>query len=199
MLWLAVRALGVRDAEHARGACPMSGCVRGWIRDEGDRLLSWENRSWQSSWDGSADYADCADLRRLTRPFVQPASDLERDPQTHEIIGAAFEVHSALGPGHLEAVYQEALEIELELRGIPFVSQPRVHLQYKGRPLRKHYRPDFVVRERGVVEIKAQTALGDIDMAQAVNSLKCCRKRVGLLLNFGEPSLQYRRLANTVR
>jgi GxxExxY protein len=122
----------------------------------------------------------------------------ERDPQTFAIIGAALEVHGALGPGHLEAVYHEALEIEMDLRGMPYHSKPPVGLEYKGRKLKKHYEPDFLVYDRVVVEIKAQSVLSPVDEAQMINSLKCCRKPVGLLINFGECSLRWRRFANSV-
>lgn len=73
---------------------------------------------------------------------------MERDPQTYAIIGTALEVHNILGPGHLEAVYQEALEIEFDLRHIPYESKPRISLEYKGRRLKKYYEPDFLVYER---------------------------------------------------
>ena len=123
---------------------------------------------------------------------------MERDSHTYAIIGAAIEVHKILGPGHLEAVYQEALEIELNLRGILYQSQPRIELEYKGRKLEKYYQPDFLVYERVVLEIKAQSALGSIDESQIINSLKCCRRGVGLLINFGEPPLQWKRYVNTI-
>lgn len=124
---------------------------------------------------------------------------MERDPQTYAIIGAAIEVHKVLGPGHLEAVYQEALQIEFDLREIQYDAQPRISLEYKGRRLQKHYQPDFLVSDRIVVEIKAQSALGSVDDAQIINSLMCCRKEVGLLINFGEPSLQWKRFVNSIR
>lgn len=120
------------------------------------------------------------------------------DQQTYAIIGAAIEVHKILGPGHLEAVYQEALEIELDLREVPYQSQPRIELEYKGRKLKKYYQPDLLIYERVVVEIKAQSALGSIDESQIINSLKCCRREVGLLINFAEPSLQWKRYVNTI-
>jgi len=123
---------------------------------------------------------------------------MERDPQTYEIIGAAIEVHKTLGPGHLEAVYQEALEIELDLREIPYQSQPRIELEYKGRTLKKYYQPDILAYDRVVVEIKAQSALGSVDEAQIINSLRCCRREVGHLINCGEVSLQWRRFVNTI-
>jgi GxxExxY protein len=115
------------------------------------------------------------------------------DPRTHDIIGSAMEVHRHLGPGHLEAVYQEALEIELGLRKIEFESQPRVTIQYKDRILKRHYMPDFIIRGEIVVEIKAQSILTSTDEAQIVNSLKSSGRRVGLLVNFGQASLKWKR------
>jgi GxxExxY protein len=122
---------------------------------------------------------------------------MERDNQTYAIIGAAMEVHKILGPGHLEAVYHEALEIEFELRDIPYDSKPRMRVDYKGQELKKYYQPDFVVFDRVVVELKAQSALGSIDEAQALNSLKCSLRDVALLINFGEPSLSWKRFARS--
>ena len=121
---------------------------------------------------------------------------MSRDERTYSIIGAAMEVHGNLGPGHLEAVYQEALEIELELREIPFVSKPEVSVYYKGRRLASYYKPDFIGLEAIVVEIKAQSSLGSIDDAQILNALKCTELRVGLLINFGEESLKWKRFVN---
>jgi GxxExxY protein len=115
------------------------------------------------------------------------------DPRTYKIIGAAMEVHNEIGPGHLEAVYQECLEIEFELRGIPFISKPNLSLYYKTRKLKKYYVPDFIVFGNIVVEIKAQKMLNNDDEAQIINSLKSSRHEIGLLINFGEPSLNFRR------
>ena len=75
----------------------------------------------------------------------QKSVDKSRDIRTHAIIGAAMEVHRIVGPGHLEAVYQECLEIEFELRKILFISQPRLEIYYKDRKLKKFYVPDFIV------------------------------------------------------
>ena len=119
-----------------------------------------------------------------------------RDKRTYSIIGAAMEVHRVLGPGRLEAVYQEALEIELTLRKIPYVPKPKITVRYKGRPLEAHYRPDFVVMSQVVVEIKAQACLGRADHAQILNALVCSGLRVGLLVNFGEQSLVWQRFVN---
>ena len=118
---------------------------------------------------------------------------MERDIRTHEIIGAAMEVHRIVGPGHLEAVYQECLEIEFKLKDIPFISQPSLEIFYKEQKLKKYYVPDFIVYNEVVVEIKAAQSLSKVDEAQLINSLIISRHNVGLLLNFGERSLKYKR------
>ncbi|TLD41579.1 MAG: NADH:ubiquinone oxidoreductase subunit 5 (chain L)/Multisubunit Na+/H+ antiporter, MnhA subunit [Candidatus Jettenia ecosi] len=119
-----------------------------------------------------------------------------KDPRTHAIIGVAMEVHNFIGPGHLETVYQECLEIELELRSIPFIHQPRLEIFYKNQKLKKFYIPDFIVYNEIVVEIKAEKLLTKIDEAQLINSLIISRHNTGLLLNFGEETLRYRRFVN---
>jgi GxxExxY protein len=121
---------------------------------------------------------------------------MKKDPRTHAIIGAAMEVHSIIGPGHLEAVYQEYLEIEFELRKIPFIPQPRLEIFYKERKLEKFYIPNFIVYNGVIVEIKAEKSLTKVDEAQLINSLIISRHNVGLLLNFGEESLRYKRFIN---
>ena len=121
---------------------------------------------------------------------------MEQDPRTHAVIGAAMEVHRIVGPGHLEAVYQECLEIELKLRNIPFISQPRLEIFYKEQKLKKYYVPDFIVYNEVVVEIKAEQSLSKVDEAQLINSLIISHHNTGLLLNFGEESLRYRRFKN---
>ena len=123
---------------------------------------------------------------------------MEKDPRTHKIIGAAMEVHHQMGPGHLEAVYQECLEIEFELQNIPFISKPKLSLYYKKRKLKKHYVPDFIVFGDIVLEIKAQKMLTKDDEAQIINSIKSSHHEIGLLINFGEPSLKFRRFIYTI-
>ena len=118
---------------------------------------------------------------------------MKKDPRTHAIIGAAMEVHIIVGPGHLEAVYQECLEIKFELREIPFIPQPRLEVFYKDRKLKKFYIPDFIVYNEVIVEIKAEKSLTRVDEAQLINSLVISGHDVGLLLNFGEESLRYKR------
>jgi GxxExxY protein len=105
--------------------------------------------------------------------------------ETYAIIGAALDVYYKLGSGFLEPVYQEALDIELGLRGIPFTAQTRLPIRYKDFTLKKRYRADFVCFGKIIVEIKAQTALIGADWAQLMNYLKASEFRVGLLFNFG--------------
>jgi len=113
--------------------------------------------------------------------------------ETYAIIGAAMEVHKQLGAGFLEAVYQETLALEFGLRNLPFVEQRPVEIVYKGQTLHQRYIPDFVVYEHIIVEIKAIKQIGPNEEAQLLNYLKATGLRVGLLLNFGAPSLEWDR------
>ena len=116
------------------------------------------------------------------------------DQRTRKIIGAAMEVHKELGCGFLETVYQEALEREFLEQEIPCKSQPIVEILYKGRPLHKTYQPDYVCYNEVIVEIKAISGLSGIEEAQLINYLKATGLKVGLLINFGAKSLEYKRL-----
>jgi GxxExxY protein len=105
--------------------------------------------------------------------------------ETFAVLGAAIEVHKELGSGFLEGVYQEALEIELSDRKIPFEPRKGLPVCYKGRPLRKAYEADLVCFEKVVVELKALDRLSGREEAQILNYLKASGLRVGLLINFG--------------
>ncbi|MEB2341410.1 MAG: GxxExxY protein [Flavobacteriia bacterium] len=118
------------------------------------------------------------------------------DPETFEVIGAAMAVHTELGPGFLESVYQEALAVELELRNIPYQREVELSIRYKGRPLKGKFRVDFICFGDVMVELKAQKAMGGPEESQLINYLKAGNKERGLLLNFGAPSLQQRRFVN---
>ena len=117
----------------------------------------------------------------------------ESDPQTYAIIGAAMEVHRALGCGFLEPVYQEALAVELANCSIPFRREPKFPISYKWCPLESHYRPDFVCFNAVIVELKALGRLSSIEESQIINYLKVTGCHTGLLLNFGTRSLEQRR------
>ena len=118
----------------------------------------------------------------------------KRDPQTYEIIGAAMEVHREMGHGFLEAVFQEALEFEFTLRGIPCKSQVEIPVFYKGNKLDCGYRADFLCYDDVLVEIKALVKLTPREDAQVINYLKATRLQRALLFNFGTPSLEHKRL-----
>lgn len=104
-----------------------------------------------------------------------------------------MEVHRVLGPGFPEQVYQEALECELTLRHIPFESQRLVRVVYKGRSVADYYL-DLVVDGKVVVELKAVGELASVHQSQVISYLKASGLRVGLLLNFGEQRLRYKRV-----
>jgi len=116
-----------------------------------------------------------------------------KDQRTYKIIGAGLEVHKELGCGFLEAVYQEGLEREFSTQTIPFKSQPIIQIAYKGKPLDKTYQPDFVCFNEVIVEIKAISVLSGTEEAQLINYLKATGLKVGLLINFGAKSLEYKR------
>lgn len=119
-----------------------------------------------------------------------------KDPRTYAIIGAAMEVHKQLGNGFLEAVYQEALAIEFEARKIPFLREVKLTVSYKGFQLNARYRADFLAFDSIIVELKATAGLSGTDQAQLINYLRAANQRVGLLINFGTPALEYRRMVN---
>jgi len=112
---------------------------------------------------------------------------------THKIIGAAMEVHRYLGNGFQEVVYQRALAIEFNLRNIVFEREKEMALKYKGCDIGTR-RVDFFVEEKIMLEMKAVIQLEDVHLAQAINYLEAYSMEVGLLINFGSPSLQFKRV-----
>ena len=117
----------------------------------------------------------------------------ENDPRTFAVIGAAMEVHRQLGHGFVEPVYQEALQIELAHRNIPFEREFKLQLYYKGQQLSSKYSVDFVCFNAVVVELKALQRFSGNEESQVINYLKATGLEVGLLINFGTRSLQHRR------
>lgn len=124
-------------------------------------------------------------------------ADLIFKEEVYNIVGAAMEVHRELGPGFLEPVYQEAFAIEFGLRSIPFVDQPELGLYYKGQRLKKKYVPDFLCYKEIIIEIKALEKCGPREEAQVINEIKASKKKIGVLINFGEPSLYWKRYINS--
>ncbi len=112
------------------------------------------------------------------------------DPLTRAIIGAAIEVHRALGPGLLESVYETCLADEFERRGIVFVRQVSLDIEYKGKRLDGGLRIDLLVEDQVVVEIKAVDALNAVHEAQLMTYMRLARKPIGLLMNFNVPVLR---------
>jgi GxxExxY protein len=117
-----------------------------------------------------------------------------RDPQTYAVIGAAMEIHNQLGHGFLEPVYQDAAVVEFPLKQIPFEREVSLPVKYKNIILPTRYRADFVCFSEIIVEFKALSRLTNVEEAQLLNYLKATGLKRGLLINFGAPSLQYKRL-----
>ena len=117
------------------------------------------------------------------------------EDEGYQLMGAAFEVHNQLGYGLAEEVYQQSLEIELELRSIPFLSKQQLAVFYKKRRLETNYCPDLLVFGAIVVELKATTDLIAEHEAQLFNYMRISRQQVGYLLNFGKKGeLQWKRI-----
>ena len=125
-------------------------------------------------------------------------SELLLKDEVYRVIGACIEVQREIGPGFDEAIYQECLEIELEAQSIPFLVQPEFQMEYKGRRLKKSFRPDLLCFGELVVELKALERLASREESQLLNYLKSSRKPVGLVVNFGSfPKLEWKRMALT--
>lgn len=118
--------------------------------------------------------------------------------EVYSIVGAAMEVYNQLGPGFGEAIYQDAMEIEVESRKIPGVPQPDIFVFYKGKNLKNFFKPDFICHEKIVVELKALDQLTSREETQLLNYLKATGFPVGLLINFGrERDLEWKRMVLT--
>ena len=123
-----------------------------------------------------------------------PDELLFRD-EVYRIVGACMAVHKDKGNGFVEPVYQDALEIELELSAIPFDAQRNYQIHYRERPLKHTYTPDLLCFDKIIVELKAAKALTDEHRAQLLNYLKVTGLQLGLLVNFGShPRLEWERI-----
>ncbi|HSN50433.1 MAG TPA: GxxExxY protein [Bacteroidales bacterium] len=123
-------------------------------------------------------------------------TDILFKDESFKIIGACMKVHTELGPGFLEAVYQEALEKEFKKRDIPYQRQPKLSLFYDGEKLKKYYIADFICFDSIALELKVSQFISEGQLKQLQNSLKSSRHKLGLLINFGTSSLTYKRIIN---
>ena len=119
---------------------------------------------------------------------------IEKEELTGKIINACMEVHNELGNGFLEPVYQEALEEEFKIQGIPYVREKLLPVMYKGKQLKKEYYADFVCYDDIIVELKAVSVLSKPHKAQVLNYINAANKEIGLLINFGETKLKWERI-----
>jgi GxxExxY protein len=120
---------------------------------------------------------------------------LKHEDITHKIIGCAMRVHTILGNGFQEIIYQRALEIEMGLAGILFEKEKEMKIFYRELEIGKR-RVDFFVENLIMVELKAIIELDDVHLAQGLNYLEAYNAEIGLLINFGSKSLSYKRLLN---
>ena len=119
--------------------------------------------------------------------------------EAFKIIGAAMEVHKVVGCGFTEPLYQDAFEEELRLRGISFDREKSFSFTYKGKGLDKIFRPDFVCFDKIIVELKTVQEITDEHYAQVYNYLKATGMQLGLLINFGKKSLEYKRILPSLK
>lgn len=124
-------------------------------------------------------------------------SKLLYEEETYKVIGACMTVHKNLGSGFLESVYQEVLAKEFRKEEIPFTQQQKLNLFYEGEKLNKYFNADFVCFDKIILEIKSVSFLNKNLESQIINYLKATNKEVGLLINFGEKSLKWKRFINS--
>lgn len=133
---------------------------------------------------------------KFWRLSLETSGKLVEEELTGKIIGCAMEVHKGLGPGFLESAYAQALAYEFSKAGLQFEREKMLPVSYKEVVLDSAFRADFIVTKKVVVEIKAAEALCRGHHAQVINYLKASGLRVGLLFNFGEASLNFKRFVN---
>ena len=114
---------------------------------------------------------------------------------SHKVIGCVFEVHKTLGPGFVESIYEEALAYELSLQNIPFRKQETINLIYKNQFIGS-FRFDVIVDDKIILELKSVSELNDLFKQQLLSYLKVSGLKLGILINFGAPSVQYVRIVN---
>jgi GxxExxY protein len=123
-------------------------------------------------------------------------TDILFKEESYKIIGACMEVHKKLGSGFLESVYSEALAMEFARADIPYEKEKKLPVYYEDKPMNKYFRADFVCFNSIIIELKATKFIIDADHRQTMNNVKATKFRLGLLINFGTPSLTYKRIVN---
>lgn len=121
-------------------------------------------------------------------------SELYLKEESYKIIGICMEVHKILGKGHSKKVYGDALEYEFQRNKIPYNRELRYNIAYKDIILPSYYFADFVIFDEIILELKAITALTTSEIKQTLNYLAASKNKLGLLINFGEDSLKYKRI-----
>ena len=117
--------------------------------------------------------------------------------ESYKIIGACMKVHRELGAGFLESIYEEALKKEFLNSGIPFNNQVKLNVYYNGEKLNKFYKADFICYDKIILEIKSVSQVPNIFYSQIKNYLTATKKELGMLVNFGQSSLTYKRIINS--
>jgi GxxExxY protein len=120
--------------------------------------------------------------------------DIYLKDESYKIIGLCMEVHRILGKGHSEVVYKDALEYEFKINAIPFERERSYEIEYKEIVLPRKYVADFVVYDEIIFEVKAISQLTNSDIRQTLNYLASSKNKLGLIANFGEDSLKYKRI-----
>ena len=121
-------------------------------------------------------------------------SDLIHSELSYQIIGLCMEIHRILGKGHKENVYTDAIEIEMQSKELRYAKEKQYKVKYKGHILDHHYYADFVVGDKVILEIKAVESISVAHVKQTLNYLAASKLKLGLVINFGEDSLAYKRV-----
>lgn len=114
--------------------------------------------------------------------------------ESYFVVGLCMDIHNELGRGFSEAVYSDALEIELESNGVPFLKEVKFDIIYKGKTLKHHYFADFIIDDKIILELKAVEKISSSHIKQTMNYLAAPQMKLGLIVNFGEDQLTYKRV-----
>ncbi|MEC7772461.1 MAG: GxxExxY protein [Bacteroidota bacterium] len=114
--------------------------------------------------------------------------------ESYFVIGLCMDIHNELGKGFSEVVYSDALEIELKSNGVPFKKEVKFDIIYKGKKLKHHYYADYLVDDKIILELKAVEKISSSHVKQTLNYLAASKMKLGLIVNFGEDSLAYKRV-----